>query len=106
MKKSIDPVKAKDLQTAIKILQAAANGHIQNFEEEVKLDIDQIIEFSKRIGSKLQTVVQPYEDQIKQSVAEKLCCADAAVHEKPWTYISAAAGVGLLCGFLFAKKPH
>jgi hypothetical protein len=133
MKSSTNNVNVRDLQDAVKILQGAANGQMQNFEDEVKQDIAQVIDFSKRISSKLKNSVQQAEntsmdwatdivssateklhavkdraneqiDEVKATASEKLHQADASVHNKPWTYIGGAALLGLAFGFLLSKS--
>ncbi len=133
MKSTSNTVNVRDLEDAVKILQGAANGQMQNFEDEIKQDIAQVIDFSKRISSKLKKSAQQAEntsmewaadlvssateklhavkdiaheqiDEVKVSAGEKLQQADASVHNKPWTYIGGAALLGLACGFLLSKS--
>lgn len=133
MKSTSNTVNVRDLQDAVKILQGAANGQMQNFEDEIKQDIAQVIDFSKRISCKLKQSAQQAENmsmdwaadivssaseklhavkdvaqeqlsEVKATASEKLQQADASVHNKPWTYIGGAALLGLACGFLLTKS--
>jgi ElaB/YqjD/DUF883 family membrane-anchored ribosome-binding protein len=133
MKNTSNTVNVRDLQDAVKILQGAANGQMQNFEDEIKQDIAQVIDFSKRISSKLQKSAQQAENspiawaadivsstseklhavkdvaqeqisEVKATASEKLQQADASIHNQPWAFIGGAALLGLACGFLLSKS--
>jgi ElaB/YqjD/DUF883 family membrane-anchored ribosome-binding protein len=78
------------------LLKASANGGGEKVEELRSKAVESINAMKSRLSDAETRVIEKTKEAAKAT--------DEYVHENPWSSIGAAAGVGLIVGFLLGRR--
>lgn len=72
--------------------------------ENIDSHAEQVGENIRQVGTEAISRVRQAGSVLKERAKEATRAAESYVHDKPWSALGIAAGVGIVIGFLFGRR--